>query len=572
MPEQDPYASIAKPLNDDPYASIAKGTGQGESPNYGTDVTTVNPTIGQIGKGVLREGAQLLSGAHGLGSSAINLIPGVKDSGFGQAMGSHQSTLENAAKPRNMGEAMGKTGAEMASYLIPAKAETAATELAPKAIRPIARIAAGSLSNGLMNQMNGGDFTTGAATGAGFGALSEGARAILAPALMRSAIPGNIGKDSANALLSETRGVRPSTVLRNTESRIGQAGSDLDAAIAAANQRATPHIRGFLMPPKQEIPLAPSPKPMNPRMRPMSFDAQVNPEEPMVPRSGNPMADISEYPGINPHYLSGSEHPELSGRVTPLQNPQQVTTRMGVLLRRPEMSASVPPPQEPNRMISLNPAKQPVGEALGTASRQRAIGDVDQIQPLMDFLRGEGKYGPARPDFLTPQEALDARRGYGKEFVSNRQWKQTTNSAPLAAAKQGYGGITGELHAKVPGSIEADDLMHNLQPAKAGLRTLVRNDPSIVGNVAGRVGARTGALTAAAVAGAEGAKRGLGGALLGGGLGLVAPEVLSSPAAKMAMARAAYSTATPKIGRALVTPAIQSLMDSIRQKRTGGLR
>jgi hypothetical protein len=189
----------------------------------------------------------------------------------------------------------------------------------------------------------------------------------------------------------------------------------------------------------------------------------------------------------------------------------------------------------------------------------------------MDFLRGEGKYGPARPDFLTPQEALDARRGYGKEFVSNRQWKQTTNSAPLAAAKQGYGGITGELHAKVPGSIEADDLMHNLQPAKAGLRTLVRTDPSVAANVMGRVGARTGALTGAAMGGAAGARSaGLPGAIAGGLTGLIAPEVMSAPAAKIALARAAYSTIPPKFTRAIATPAIDALMNQIRQKRTGG--
>lgn len=55
------------------------------------------------------------------------------------------------------------------------------------------------------------------------------------------------------------------------------------------------------------------------------FDAPIKPEEPMEPRSGNPLADISEYPGINPHYLSGGSHPEMSGRFG---------TAMGVL-RRP---------------------------------------------------------------------------------------------------------------------------------------------------------------------------------------------------------------------------------------------
>jgi len=567
---------------------IPAGGGQGSSPDYGPDTTVVNPTMGQIGKGVLREGAQLASGAHSIGSSVINAIPGVKNSRFGTAMAAHQATLDEASKPQNIGEAMGKTGAQMASYLAPAKLESSAAEIAPEALRPLARIGTSALSNGTMNKMNGGDFSTGAETGAGFGALSEGARAFLAPALMRSAIPGNIGKDSANALLSETRGVRPTTVLKNTEGRIGQASNDLDASIAAANRRSTPPIRGFLMPPVTETPLAPAGGARGRLSQPITIEGNRAMPREFQGYGVNPPSgphDLGDVPGEAgpippegadrlPERFNGFAAHEYQGQIPGERGgPGQV---QGVLRSRPEMHASTTegpfantPTSEPNRIISLSPAKQPVGVALGTAARQRAIGDVDQIQPLMDFLRGEGKYGPVRPDLLTPQEALDARRGYGKEFVSNRQWKQTTNSAPLAAAKQGYGGITGELHAKVPGSIEADDMIHNLAPAKAGLRQLVQKDPSIVGNVAGRVGARTGALTAATVGAEAGARRGLGGALLGGGLGLVAPEVLSSPAAKIGMSRMAYSTLTPKIGRAVATPAIQKLIDALRQQRIG---
>jgi hypothetical protein len=305
-------------------------------------------------------------------------------------------------------------------------------------------------------------------------------------------------------------------------------------------------------------------------MHPMVFDARVNPEEPNEPRSGSQMADISEYPGINPHYLSGSEHPELSGRVTPLQNPQQVTTRMGTLLRRPEMSASIPPSVEPNRIVSTAAALRPAETALGVASRQRVPGDVDQLQNLVDFLRGRGEYGPERPEMLTPQEALDARRGFGKNFVSNRQWTQVVNSAPLAAAKEGYGGLTSELHAKVPGAIEADEMMQNLIPARTGLRTLVRDDPSVAGNVMGRVGARTGALTGAAMGAAGGARSaGIPGMIAGGAAGLLAPEIMSAPAVKIGMARAMYSPVTPLLGRAVATPAIDKLMDYLRQERTG---
>ena len=552
--------------------SDVSGTGQGETPNYGPDTTVVNPTAGQIGTGVLREGANLLSGAHAFGRKALEMIPGVSGSQFDQAMQRHQAQLDELAKPANLGEAMGKTGGEMASYLAPMKAESVAAEGAerlPGLLRPLARIGTSAVSNAAMSGMNREPVGTGAAVGAAFGLLGEGGR-LLSNRLMRSAIPGKISSDTANALLNETRGIRPSTVLASTENRIGQAGRDLDSAVSNVNVRPTPRIAGFLMPPQEEIPLAPAPAPRDPRMHPMAFDARVNPEEPNEPRSGNPMADISEYPGINPHYLSGSEHPELSGRVTPLQNPQQVTTRMGTLLRRPEMSASIPPTTEPNRIVSTAPALRPAETALGVASRQRVPGDVDQIQNLVDFLRGHGDYGPERPEMLTPQEALDARRGFGKNFVSNSQWTQVVNSAPLAAAKEGYGGLTSELHAKVPGAVEADEMMHNLIPARNGLRTLVRDDPSVAGNVMGRVGARTGALTSAAMGAAGGARSaGLPGMIAGGAAGLLAPEIASAPAAKIAMARAMYSPVTPLLGRAVATPAIDHLMGYLRQQRTG---
>ena len=350
-----------------------------------------------------------------------------------------------------------------------------------------------------MNRLNGGSFGQGAAIGGGMTGLGEIGKGLIAPAMMRSAIGGGIGKDTANAVLKETKGIRPSTVLKNTSSRIAQASDDLDEAIAAANERSAPRIRGFLMPPVEETPLSPAPSPRNPRMRPMAFPAKINPEGPMEARSGNPMADISEYPGINPHYLSGSEHPELSGRVTPLQNPQQVTTRMGVLLRRPEMSASIPSTYQPNRMFSMEAAKSPIRSALSLAGRQRVPEDAAQLRGMIDFLEGTGEYGPERPAAMTPQEMLEARRGYGRNFISNRQWNQTANSPVMAAAKQGYGGLTSELHTKVPGSIEADQMMENLIPAKQALKAMVKRDPSVGVNVMGRMGARTGALTSAAM-------------------------------------------------------------------------
>jgi hypothetical protein len=530
----------------------------------------INPTWKQFGIGILREGANLLSGVQAFKRKAYEMIPGVSGSQFDQWMQRNQAQLDTLAQPQNRGEASGRTFAEMASYLAPAKVESTAVRAAeelPSILRALARIGTSALSNAAMSGMNRQSPTVGGAVGIGTGLLGEGGR-MLANPLMRSAIPGNIGHDTAAAVLDHTTGIRPTTVLKGVEGKIGEAGRNLDSAVALASTRSAPNIRGFLMPPREEIPLPPMPSARNPRMHPMAFNAQVNPEEPFqLRREGGSIEDL---PFSNPHYLSGSEHPELSGRVTPLQNPQQVTTRMGVLLRRPEMSASIPPSTEPARIISTQRAERPLQDALSTATRQRVPGDSKEIQGVIDFLHGRGKYGPERAPMLTPYEALDARRGFNKNFVGNRGWKQVVNDAPQAAAKEGYGGLTSELHEKVPGSIEADELMHNLIPARTGLKTLVRNDPSVATNVMGRMGARTGALTSAAMGAAGGARSaGLPGMVAGGMTGLIAPEIASAPAAKMALARAMYSPVTARAGRAVISPGVQALLGYLRQQRTG---
>ena len=454
---------------DTPTTGVAvpgRDEGQGSSINYGPGVKMFNPTAGQIGTGVLREGANLLSGAYAFGRKGLEMVPGVSGSSFDQEMQRHQAQLDTLARPQNMGEAFGRTGAEMASYLVPAKVESMAVRAAeelPSAPRLLARVGTSAVSNATMSGMNRQSPIVGGITGAGMGLLGEGGR-MLANPLMRSAIPGNIGHDTAAAVLNHTTGIRPTTVLKGVEGKIGEAGQNLDSAVSAASTR----------------------------------------------------------------------------------------------------------PTGPARIISTQRAERPLQDALSTATRQRVPGDSKEIQGIIDFLHGRGEYGPERAPMLTPYEALDARRGFNKNFVGNRGWKQVVNDAPQAAAKEGYGGLTSELHEKVPDSIEADELMHNLIPARTGLKTLVRNDPSVAMNVMGRMGARTGALTTAAMGAAGGARSaGLPGMVAGGMAGLIAPEIASVPAAKMALARAMYSPVTARVGRAVISPGVQALAGYLKQRRTG---
>lgn len=561
-----PWPTNAKPVS---------GAGPGEQIQP-PDTEVVNPSTGSMLKTAGKAGLQTLSGIGGaaLGTAANIGHLAVPDALVEKLEGpqavERANETEEKLQPHTPFESLGSGLGKVAQFMIPGEAEEAAASLAPAGVlRGLTRIGAGGLSSGLVNKAQGGDFSAGAETGGALGALGEGAR-VLSPQLMRTALPGT-NTDTARAVLNETSAIRPSTLERQVGERIGGLGNDLTDVIKAASQRATPPVRGFLMPPREEIPLAPAPRPANPKMRPMSFRAQVKPEELFSPRSGNPMAPISEYPISNPHYLSGSEHPELAGRVTPLQNPQQVTTRMGVLLRRPEMSASTPPANEPNAIVSMRPARVPVASAIGAARSQEAGGLHEELGNLNDFLHVGRVTGEPIPETITPQRALGIRRGLNEEFIGNRAWQRDVNPRATQAAKSAYGGLTGELHEKVPGSVDLDERIHNLIPAQTALKGINRREPSIVGNVSGRIGARTGALTAAAMGAAGGARdAGLPGAIAGGAAGLIAPEVLSTPVAKIALSRAMNSPASAQAGRAIMTPAIQALINHFRQTSTGG--
>jgi hypothetical protein len=50
-------------------------TAQGSQP-YNPGTTAISPTAKQVGTGVLREGANLASGAHNIGRKGLELLPG----------------------------------------------------------------------------------------------------------------------------------------------------------------------------------------------------------------------------------------------------------------------------------------------------------------------------------------------------------------------------------------------------------------------------------------------------------------------------------------------------------------
>ena len=514
----------------------------------GSATPTAEPTMAQrVGGWAGDAGVGILKGA---GSTAYNIGKAL----YPDVIAKHMTGVvppeqeRQAFAPTNTAQSIGKGAEQIGEFMLPggleeegaAKLATMAPRLG-RAAAPLARIATSALSSGAVNAAQGGSPLAGAAMGAGGAIVGQGLKA-MAPTIAEGALNirkldrayGKSGGTIGRAILDETKGIRPGTIAQSAEDRLGELNPQLNAAADRASVRSAPRIAGFLEPPREEIPLAPSPVPRNPKMRPMAFDAEVNPEEPLEPRSGNPMADISDYPGINPHYLSGSEHPELSGRVTPLQNPQQVTTRMGVLLRHPEMGASIPPVIESNPSASLRGARGVIGSAMGTAARQGERTTAGQLQPMATHL-SETMAGEQIPADVTPRQLLDLKRGFGNEYI--HRWNPETMTGVKGTAARTYHAMGQEFNRTVPEAEGLNSRISNLIPVAKRASSEELNAPTMQ-RAFNRFAAHTGALTGAGIGGALGYREGgLPGAVAGGLTGVFAPELIASPEGQMVAAR-----------------------------------
>jgi hypothetical protein len=523
----NPYAAIAI-KDENPYAAVAMNTQQ-QKPAEPSLLQKAGQVATDAFTGV---GKGFASTANTLGKIAF-------PDAAAKALHMPVPTSEQQAAyfaPKNTSEAVGKGLEQAGEFLIPGGAEEeGATKLAglagPSAAKfaePAARVATSALGSGAVNKAQGGSFKTGAALGAGGTVVGQGLKA-LAPVIGESALgipkaARAFGKTPGKALLEETRGIRPETIAESAQGRLGQLTPQLERAADAASVRANP-VHGLLPAPAEEIPLAPAPSPRNPKMRPMAFNAEINPEEPMEPRSGDPMAPISEYPAINPHYLSGSEHPELAGRVP---------TRQGVLIRPQEVVGGPVPATIPNRVASLEPARGVISGQMGKAASQNAEGLFGQLGKQQDFLSNRFGTGEPIPENVTPRELLDLKRGFNEEHL---RWNPETHDHALSTARQAYGALDSELDRTVPEAAGLNQRISSLIPVAQRAESISRNAPTAQ-RVLGRFGAHTGALTMGGIGGVAGYHEGgVPGAIAGGVTGVLAPELIASPEGQMIMAR-----------------------------------
>lgn len=226
MAQDDPYASIAQPVND-PYASIAAPVAPKQS--WG-DI------LADVGKGVAKGALHTVSAAD---DWATAHLPSVMTTPIGQTP-SHANSVaatqyaQNLSTPMNTSQKVGKGIEQAAEFMIPGGAEDSigraiATKYPSLAATGAKLIASGSpelsaagkivmqaLSAGTVNAAQGGSFAGGAAGGAIGGAVGQTAKA-LAPTIAEIAMGSraadrSLGKTPGIAILNETTGVNPGTI------------------------------------------------------------------------------------------------------------------------------------------------------------------------------------------------------------------------------------------------------------------------------------------------------------------------------------------------------------------------
>jgi hypothetical protein len=248
MPDQDPYADIAKPIEGtaDPYAAIAKPelTATGIAAPQGTAGTghTGRDVATGVAQGAANTTGNLVSGTARL----LNKIPGVGEYlAPEQGIRSLEARTKQVSTPENTTQKVGKYGEQIGEWMIPSGAEEKAATLVgehlPQLARfgvPAARALTGAGEAGLRSASQGGEFKTGAEIGAGGSMLGEAGRA-LAPKAAETALGisnrlRGHGRTIGEAALNETTGIRPETIAQQAATKLRTLTGNLESAAGNA--------------------------------------------------------------------------------------------------------------------------------------------------------------------------------------------------------------------------------------------------------------------------------------------------------------------------------------------------
>jgi hypothetical protein len=581
-------------------------------------------------------GEGLANTAAGIGNIEQSAFPqSLINSAYGKDFSAGLDTLRDLATPVNTAQKIGKAGEQIGEWFVPGMGEeTVLGDLAKAGgkLPALARIAYNAGTSAVLNKAQGGSATTGAVLGGVGGAVGEGLKA-LAPGMAESAL--NIqrgdrayGRNPGVTILNHTTGFTPEGIASSAQGKLDDLVPQLDNLVNVASYPVPvprPNIRGFLPPPVEETLLHSSPDVTGDLSQPVTLDAPDRPmplqlgsprniasETPLIETPGSdplmsPMAfDADKFPqrnivgGVGPQalrdlgstantipsrltreaFMSGSEHPELSGQLPVSQGilrrfeetvPGEVSGMgpgqyigeipgdrggmgqpQGVLRRLPDMrSSTIPegnplfpryPDLAPNNIASLKGARGIVSGAMDTATARNAEKEYNQLVPIRDFLARRFNTGEQIPEDITPRQLLDLKRGLGADHVHN--WNPDVNKGVTDTAKSAYHEMAEELHRVVPGTADLDNTISNLIPVVRRAE-LADTSAGVTQRIADRIGRPTGGMLGAAT-----------GAFFGGPLGAVVgtvlPDLVSAPALKMAAARGMYSPITGQMMKPLI--------------------
>jgi hypothetical protein len=225
--------------------------------------------------------------------------------------------------------------------------------------------------------------------------------------------------------------------------------------------------------------------------------------------------------------------------------------------------------------VPLDSARKVVADEVQSAVQKNAHGYIPEVNKVGDQLTKQvgpnGQIVGNLPNAVDPIRARQLRQGIDQTIGTwNPEVRQTV--APLQ--RRVYGALTNEIHNAVPGTAELDKSMTSMIPAKNAMWNVSYN-PDITGRLFNRIARPTGALTGMGLGAYEGSKSDIpGGTIVGGLMGLAAPELLASPTGQMMIARALNSRVLPqatanipRVAAGLLKPTAEDERKKLAQKQ-----
>jgi hypothetical protein len=188
---------------------------------------------------------------------------------------------------------------------------------------------------------------------------------------------------------------------------------------------------------------------------------------------------------------------------------------------------------------TTTPALNVVDDAMKTYQKRNSP-LVDKLQSVKDQLTVNRTTGKAIPTNLSSSDILDLKRGIGDLINS---WAPAEKKGVQPIIQRVYGALDNELDRTVPEAAGLNQRISSLIPVKQRASILANNAPASQ-RVFSRIARPTGALLGAGVGYHEYG-------VPGAAVGLIAPEMISSPTGQMVAARAMKSGVIPQLGKAL---------------------